>query len=242
LQLAVFFWLWRARLLALEPTARSFRPDLALWRRILRIGWPATVEGGVWHLGLLVFMRLMSRYGTAEFAAYNIGAQILSLSFLPGHGFATAAATLVGQHLGDGEPARAARSGWRSLAASILSMLALGALIVAWAEPLARWFIDDDDVVALTVDFIWILFAVQPLLAVEFTLGGALRGAGDTRFPLACVFFGLFVCRLVPATLAALVFEAPIQVVWSALVLDYAIKAILLGVRFRRGRWQTLEV
>jgi Na+-driven multidrug efflux pump len=121
-------------------------------------------------------------------------------------------------------------------------MLALGALIVVYAEPLARWFIDDDDVVALTVDFIWILFAVQPLMAVEFTLGGALRGAGDTRFPLACVFFGLFVCRLVPATLAALVFGASIQIVWSALVLDYAIKALLLAWRFWRGRWQTLEV
>jgi putative MATE family efflux protein len=241
-QLGVFWWLWRAKQLALEPTAISFRPDLALWRRILRIGWPATVEGAVWHAGLLVFMRLMSRYGTAEFAAYNIGAQILSLSFLPGHGFASAAATLVGQHLGDGQPARAARSGWRSLAASILSMLAFGVVIVVYAEPLARWFIDDDEVVALTVDFIWILFAVQPLMAVEFTLGGALRGAGDTRFPLACVFFGLFVCRLVPATLAAVVFHAPIQIVWSALVFDYAIKAALLGWRFWRGRWKTLEV
>jgi putative MATE family efflux protein len=241
-QVAVFWQLWRGRYLVIAPTAVSFRPDVALWRRILRIGWPATVEGAAWHGGLLVFMRLMSRYGTPEFAAYNIGAQILSLSFLPGHGFASAAATLVGQHLGEGSPARAARSGWRALVWSILSMAAVGAAVVAFAEPIARWFIDDDEVVALTVDFIWILFAVQPFMAIEFTLGGALRGAGDTRFPMATVFFGLFVCRLVPASVAALYLDASIQLVWSALVFDYAAKAALLCWRFWRGRWKTLQV
>jgi Na+-driven multidrug efflux pump len=33
-----------------------------------------------------------------------------------------------------------------------------------------------------------------------------------------------------------------VQVVWSMLVLDYALKASLLIWRFRRGRWKTLEV
>lgn len=241
-QVAVFWILWDRQRLVLRPTRRSFRPDFGIWRRILRIGYPATIEGAVWHLGLLGFMRIMSEYGTAEFAAYNIGAQILALSFLPGHGFAVAASTLVGQHLGDGRPDRASRSGWRSLAGSISAMSALGVAVIAMARPIARWFIDDAEVVDLTVDFIWILGAVQPLMAVEFTLGGALRGAGDTRFPLVVVFVGLFVCRLIPATLAALVFGATIQVVWSALVLDYAVKAVLLVERFRRGRWSTLDV
>jgi putative MATE family efflux protein len=241
-QLAVFLGVWRSGWLVLVPGRRRLRPEFGLWRRILRIGWPAAVEGAVWHLGLLVFMRLMSLYGTAEFAAYNIGAQILSLSFLPGHGFATAASTLVGQYLGEGRPGRAALSGWRSLRWSILSMLAVGVAVVAAAEAIARWFIDDDDVVRLTVDFIWILFAVQPFMAIEFTLGGALRGAGDTRFPLVCVFVGLFVFRLIPATLAALVFHAPIQWVWAALVFDYVAKAGLLTWRFARGRWKALAV
>ena len=44
--------------------------------------------------------------------------------------------------------------------------------------------IGDPEVVRLTVAFIYLLGAAQPLMAVEFALGGALRGAGDTRFPL----------------------------------------------------------
>jgi putative MATE family efflux protein len=241
-QVAIFVELWRRRRLLLKPTLRGFAPDPGLWRRILRIGYPATLESVMFQLGLLGFMRIMSGYGTAEFAAYNIGAQILALSFLPGFGFATAASTLVGQHLGEGRPALASRSGWRSLAGSIGCMSALGAAIIAAAEPLASWFIDDAEVVALTVDFIWILGVVQPLMAVEYTIGGALRGAGDTRFPLAVVFIGLFLCRLLPAVLAAHWLAASIQIVWSALVLDYAVKAALLLHRFHRGRWQLARV
>jgi Na+-driven multidrug efflux pump len=121
-------------------------------------------------------------------------------------------------------------------------MTALGALLIALAGPIARWFIADAEVAALTVDFIWILGAAQSMMAVEFTLGGALRGAGDTRFPLFVIFVGLFVCRLIPATLAAFVFGATIQLVWCALLLDYLAKAILLIVRFHRGRWKTIQV
>jgi len=241
-QVLVFWPLWMGRRIRLRPTDARFRPDTFLWRRILHIGYPAALEGVLFHLGLFAFMRIITTYGTAEFTAYQVGAQILALSFLPGLGFTTAAATLVGQHLGDGHPERAAHAGWRSTAGAIVAMSGLGAAIIALAEPIASWFIDDPAVVPLIVDFIWILGVVQPLMAIEFALGGALRGAGDTRFPLFTIFVGLFVCRLVPAHVAAFVYAASIQVVWSSLVLDYAIKAVLLAVRFQRGRWKRIAV
>lgn len=241
-QVVVFWWLWARHSLLLRPTEARFTPDLRLWRRIMHIGYPAALEGLLWHAGLFGFMRIMSAFGTAEFTAYQIGAQILALSFLPGSGFAMAASTLVGQHLGDRQPDRAASSGWRSLWLSIGAMTALGAVLIATGEPVARWFLDNDEVVALTVDFIWVMGIAQPFMAVEFTLGGALRGAGDTRYPLMVVFIGLFLCRLGPAAALFYWFDASVQVIWCALLLDYAIKALLLIERFRRGHWKTIEV
>jgi putative MATE family efflux protein len=237
-QVVAFALLWRRGRLVLARGRTRFALELGLWRRILRVGWPAAAEGAAWHLGLLAFMRIMSGYGTAEFAAYNIGAQILALSFLPGFGFESAASTLVAQHLGDGRPERAARSGWRALAGAVVCMTLLGVITIAAAEPIARFFIDDDEVVALTVDFIWILGAVQPLMAVQFTLGGALRGAGDTRFPFFAVLAGLFGVR---CALAALFTWWGLSVEWifSALIGDYVVKASILVWRFRSGRWQT---
>jgi len=242
LQLPLLWWLWQSGRLALAPSGASAGPDREVMARIFRIGYPAAFEGVIFQSGLLTFMRVLGGYETAAIAAYNVGAQILSFSFLPGIGFATAAATLVGQHLGEGESKLAERSAWRSMWGAILSMSVLGAATIAAAPWLARLFSTDPRVVELTVDFIWTLGAVQPLMAIEYTIGGALRGAGDTRFPLFAIFAGLFLCRLAPAALAAYVFGARVQVVWSMLVLDYALKATLLIWRFRRGRWKSLEV
>jgi putative MATE family efflux protein len=242
LQLPAFFWLWSSGRLRLRPAGASARPDREMLRRLLRIGYPAAIEGGLFQSGLLLFMRIIAPYGTEALAAYQVGTQILAFSFLPGLGFGAAASTLVGQHLGEGEPARAQRSGWRSMLGAMLAMSALGALIVGFAPQLAAVFKLSPLAVERTVDFVWILGAVQPLMAIEYTIGGSLRGAGDTRFPLFAIFAGLFLFRLTPAAIAAGVFHARLNIVWGMLVLDYAVKAALLLTRFVRGRWKTLEV
>ena len=125
---------------------------------------------------------------------------------------------------------------------SIGAMTVLGALLIATAEPIARWFIDNDEVVALSVQFIWLLGLAQPMMAIENAIGGGLRGAGDTRFPLVAVFCGLFFCRVIPAYIAVYMFDAGIQTVWSFLLLDYLLKASMMIWRFRQGKWKTIQV
>jgi Na+-driven multidrug efflux pump len=99
--------------------------------------------------------------------------------------------------------------------------------------------IDDPEVVRLAVVFIRILGSVQALMAIEFTLGGALRGAGDTRFPLLVVLAGMVIMRLsVAAVLVRLDFG--IEWVYGALIADYIVKSIMLTWRFRGGRWKTV--
>lgn len=242
LQLPVFFWLWLSGRMRVQRAGANARPDFHTMGRLLRIGWPSAFEGLLFQIGLGVFMHIVSPYGTEALAAYQVGTQILAFSFLPGLGFGAAASTLVGQHLGEGDPARAERSGWRSMVGAILSMTAMGALVIAFAPQLAALFHLSPLAVERTVDFVWILGAVQPLMAIEYTIGGGLRGAGDTRFPLFAIFACLFLFRLAPAAIAAGVFHARLNVVFGMLVLDYAVKAALLVTRFARGRWKTLEV
>jgi len=84
-------------------------------------------------------------------------------------------------------------------------MSGVGLAIVLFANPLAGCFgAVGAETIRLAVIFIYILGAAQPLMAIEYTIGGALRGAGDTRFPLLAIFTGLLLCRLVPAMIAAL--------------------------------------
>ncbi len=230
-------WIGRRLIVGWGPRGGDFEGSRV--RQILHIGYPSGLEQFVFQGGLVAFLLIVARFGEAPYAAYSIGVNILSFSFLVGFGFSIAASTLVGQNLGADDPVAAERSGWRAMAMSIGVMVVFGAAIIAFAEPLARFLIDDDEVVRLTVVFIWILGSVQGLMGIEFALSGALRGAGDTRFPLAIVFAGFFLGRI-PLALLALALQFSVEWIFAALLLDYVIKAVGLVTRFRGGRWKTI--
>ena len=79
------------------------------------------------------------------------------------------------------------------------------------------------------------------LKGAEFTLGGALRGAGDTRFPLYTVLTGLIGVRVL---LSAIFVWLGLGVEWifAALIADYIVKGGMLTWRFRGGAWKHLQI
>ena len=228
--------------LRLQVARANLRPDFAMVKRILHIGYPSAIEQALMQIGFLLYLVFAARYGTDAVAAYFIGVRILALSFLPGFGFAAAASTLVGQNLGAGEPDRAASAGWMSTWMSVWLMSAAGIGVFLLAEPIARLFVDDTGVVTGTVWFIYMLGISQPFMAMDFTLSGALRGAGDTRFPLWTMLVAFYAVRLGLSALAVYVFEASLPWLWAALIGDYAVRAALKSWRFQAGSWRSIEV
>jgi len=214
------------------------------WRKerlklLIGIGFPTVLEQGVVQFGFLVFLMIIGNYyGTEAFAAYNIGVNMLAICMTVGFGFSIAGSTLVGQNLGAKDPDAATRSGWWATAYAVLSMGLLSAVIVSYANELAYFFIGDEPLtIKYTVQFVYILGAMLPLLAVDFTLGGCLRGAGDTRFPLVATILGLLVMRCGLASLATYM-GLPVVYVYAAIIGDYVLKSALLVWRFYKGRWK----
>lgn len=217
-------------------------PERTLLRRVLTIGAPAALEQLLMQVGFFLYLTFASRYGTDALAAYFIGVRILALSFLPGFGFAAAASALVGQSLGAGSPESAERSGWLATWMAVALMSASGVIAYAFAEPIARLFSDHPAVVVATVSFIHMLAIAQPLMAIDFTLGGALRGAGDTRFPLLTVLVAFYGCRLGYAFVVSRVLGLGLPWLWSSLLGDYLARVVLKGWRFRSGAWKSIPV
>lgn len=239
--LLVGLW-WRGTMVLPWRIAGASLTPSTSWR-LLRVGLPTAAEQTAFQLGLLVFLSIIALYGTPAVSAYLIGVRILSLCFVPGLGFSTAAATLVGQRLGAAQLERARHLGWRACGLAILVMGTVGLSIGLAAPDLAEIFgVAGRETVALSVVFIHILGAAQPLMAIEFALGGALRGAGDTRFPLYAILLGLFVFRLGAALAIARPLFDGVSAVWLCLLADYAVKALLLSWRFASDRWTSLRV
>jgi putative MATE family efflux protein len=235
---AVLVALWMRQKL----TIKFYPGDIfnkARYQRLLHIGYPVALEQLVLQFGFFLFMSLIGHYyGTEAFAAYNVGVNMLNAAMVVGSGFSIAGATLVGQHLGAGDVEGAARSGWRACSMAVGAMSLIGFLIVINASGLAHFFLGSDEIAVLrTTEFTYIMAAMLPLLGVDMAIGGSLRGAGDTRFPLITSFLGLIGVRCALAATFA-TFHLPVIWVYSSIIGDYMLKGSLLIWRFRSGHWK----
>jgi len=218
------------------------RRELALaresLREVVRLATPAMLERLVLNLALMAYFALLADYGAAIVAAYTVGVRVTSFSWIPGTGFAAAAATLVGHALGAGAPREATRAGWRAARLAVGVSIVLG-LCVAFARvPLARVFTDDEGVIEALGPFMLTLALAQPLMGIHFTLGGALRGAGDTLSPLLAATAGNWLLR-VPLAYAFQRHGLDVVWIWLALVFDHLARATWMSLAFLRGRWRT---
>ena len=232
---AIQLYLWLANKLVV-PLGKAGAFTKERLRQLITISYPAGIESFVFQFGMLSFFWIVAMYGTEEVAAYNIGVNILMLSFILGNGFSVAAATLSGQFLGASDPVAAYKSGYQAAGMTMLAMSLSGLLLAFFAEPIAWFFIQDEEVVKFAVIFVWIFAMAQPFMALEFSLGSTLRGAGDTRSPLVITIIGLLIIR-VPIAFLLYYLEMPVQWIFATLIIDYFVKGILLITRYRSKRW-----
>lgn len=236
----VFYLLWRQQRLLLKPKKQAYFQRGRI-RQLVRIAVPAGIEQSIFNVSIIAFMWVVSLYGTEAFTAYGIGVNILSISIVIGIGFAIATATMVGQNLGAGQAEEAEVAAWRNLRISFATMAVIGLIIGLNARLIGSFFITDPLVLDYLVALMIMVAVVQPMMSIEFTLGGALRGAGDTRSPARIMFSGFLFGRVL---LTAMFFWLGLSVYWvyAALIADYIIKSSMYLYIFRKGAWKTAFV
>lgn len=219
--------------------------------RLLRIGIPAGVESILFQIGITLWLALVSTFGLHAYSAHVIGLRVQSLAFMPGLGLSVAASALAGQYLGAKKPGEAERSGKEAAKLAVALMSAIGLFNFLLAPWIAGAFTADPETQAFTVLFIRIHALSIPAVGLYFTFEGALRGAGDTRFPLYTSIIGIFAVRLPLAVVLGLIVVVagapwwlPVGLtgIWFSLPVEYYVRALLISGRFRSGRWKTLAV
>ncbi len=215
-------------------------PDRAQIKRIANIGLPAGAEQLLMRGAQATFAATVATLGTQAFAAHQIALQAESLSFTPGFGFAVAATTLVGQGLGARDPARARADGRLSQWMAVTIMSCMAVVLFLFPAQIIGVFITDPVVIQLGIWPLRLVAFSQPLLAVSMVLGGALRGAGDTRTTLLITGSGLWLLRVPLALLLAPRFG--LIGAWVAMNIDLNIRGLLVWLRFRGEHWTKLKV
>lgn len=216
--------------------------DWPVIRRIVRLSVPAGGEQFLLQMGRLVYTFMLVSLGTVQFAAHQIALQVESISFLPGFGFSVAATTLVGQQLGRRQPDQAARYTRVTAQINVVGMGIMALLFLFFAVPLVRLFTADADVLYWGAWCVRIAALEQPTLALTYVYAGALRGAGDTRWPMFVTGIGVWLVRMPLIFLLVNRVHGDIYWAWVITALDFAVRSAILWQRFRRGGWRELRV
>lgn len=212
----------RREALAAEPLARMLRLGLP-------IGVQYVLEFGVFAVVAL----LMGRLGTATMAGHQVAINIASLTFMVPFGVSSAAAVLVGQAVGAGDPARARRSAAAALGTGAGFMLLSGLVLFFTPLWLARVYSTDAAVVAVAILLIPIAGVFQVFDGLQVVAIGVLRGVGDTRTPMLVNVLGFWLLGLPVSLWLGFGLGAGAVGLWWGLVAGLAAVALFLLARVR---------
>lgn len=214
----------------------AYRPEIIM--RILRIGVPAALEQLALQGGRLAFTFMLAGVGAVQFAGHQVAMQVESISFLPGFSFSIAAMTLMGQSLGRKTPHRAAQYIGLIQKIALWGMLGLGAFIFIFAQPLTALFINDPEVQYWGAMCVRIAALEQPTIALCYVYGGALRGAGDTRWPMYVTTTGIWLVRIPLIYVFIILLNYPVTVAWFITAGDFLVRSLILYWRYSSGKWK----
>jgi len=195
------------------------------------------MERLVISIGQALFIRLVATQGTAALAAHHLAVVAESFCYMPTWGFSMAATTLVGQCLGAQRPDFARRHANNALRVGIVTMTVAGAILFAIPGSLMRFFTTDQEVLAIGVDLLRIIAFAQPLTALMIVLTGALRGAGDTKWPFYISAVGMWGVRLSTCFVFLHGLGWGIRGAWLSMLVDLCLRGILFYGRWRSNRW-----
>lgn len=184
------------RLHAGEPVVDPHAHDEGLGRAIFRLGWPVGLqlcaEVGIFALAGAA----AGRIGTVPAAAHNVALSLASFLFGAALGVGAATSVRVGRAIGAHQGASARRAGGLGMAigGAIMAMAALA--FVTIPETLAGLFTNDQEVITAAIPLLRIAAVFQISDALQVITAGALRGAGDTRWPLWSNLVGYYVIAI----------------------------------------------
>jgi putative MATE family efflux protein len=226
---------------------------IAIARRHLRL-YPAVMLNMVRLSGSAVFqmfigmtsyigvMRIIASFGSVPVAACTIVIRIIMFVLMPSWGLSNAAATLVGQNLGAGQPERAEASAWRACWLNVGVLGVLGLLFVIFADTVVGWFTQDPALKPIATLGLRIISGGFPFYAAGYVLTQSFNGAGDTWTPtlinLGCFwFFEIPLSYVLGRTLG----YGPPGIFW-AMAIAFSVMSMVSASLFRLGHWKLKRV
>ena len=236
----------------LAPSAerhfRTRRPvfDFPLLKRMIRFGLPAGLHLALDLFSFNTFSLLLGSYGVAVHEASSITFGINNIAFCPMMGIGMTAGILVGQAIG-AENVPLARKSVRNCIVIVEAYTLVMSALFVFCQPLMLGPFtrpgDAGQLETLRIAGYMLYFIAAYLFCDGFniTFSSALRGAGDTRFPMWVMStVGVFGFAL--PCLLLFIFGRPWWTLWIAFDAEILLLCLIFSWRYRQGKWTKMRV
>lgn len=233
---------------ALVPVARRFtlfarfwRPDWPAFVQVWRLGWPigltGVAEGGLFQASAL----MMGWIGTVELAAHGIAIEVAGLAFMVHLGLSNAATVRVGRADGRGDMVGLRDGALTAIGMSLAFGLCIVVLFLTVPGFIVSLFLDTTqprapDIIAFGTLLLAVAALFQIFDAMQCMALGLLRGVQDTNGPMWIAAFSYWVVGVPVSYVLAFPLGLGGPGLWLGLVVGLALAAVLLLLRFWRGR------
>lgn len=212
----------------------NFKFDIKEALTIIRFGLPTSFETAFWQMSSIFITRAILTYGEIAYAAYQLGLQAESISYMPATGFGIAATTFTGQALGSKDREIGKKYLRQLIKLTIIITIFAGGALIFIPKQIMGLLTNEIEVIEIGAMYLIVMGLTQLPQNISGVLNGALRGAGFVKIPMINAGIGLWVIR-VPFVLAmAFIFKADILWIWIGIGLDMCFRLIFSYFYFRK--------
>jgi len=222
--------------------AAQLRLEPPVMLRLARVSAFGILQFLISTASFLLLVRIMALFGGAALAGYTIAVRVIVFVLLPAWGVGNAAATLVGQSLGAGNPDRAERAVWITGFTNMTLLGVVSVAFIAFAETIVGVFTAEPEVIEIAADCLRVVSFSYVFWAFGMVSVMAFNGAGDTTTPTWINFLVFWVLQIPLAYGLAVWAGYGPRGLFVAIAVSQAALALVGVAVFRLGRWKSRSI
>lgn len=212
-------------------------------KKIFSVAIPNSIENGAFQLIKVALSGITAMFGTVQIAANGIAQSIWSLAALMVVTMGPVFITVIGQCMGAGDVDGADYYFRKLTKITMTAAILWNVLVFALTPVIMEFYSLSEEIRHLVIKLVLIHNIFN---ATAWPLGGALpnglRAAGDVKFTMiVAVVSTVFVRLLLSVVFGIWMNMGVIGIAW-AMVCDWIVRGIVYVLRYRQGKWKTMEV
>jgi putative MATE family efflux protein len=217
---------------------RHWRPQRATLHEISLISSVGVLQVFVMMGSWALVVRIVASFGSAALAGYTVATRVLMFVLFPCWGLASAAAALVGQNLGSGQPERARQSATWASHCNTAYLFVTGLLMAAFSGPIADGFLKAGPAHESAVACLQILGLSLFTYGYGSVMTQAFNGAGDPWTPTLVQVLAFWVIELPIAYMLSHWTPLHERGAFVAIAVGFVALTVSTFVALRSRQWQ----